>query len=155
MAGMGLPDTGENRLRNEVAEIISDLIRPEDGPEVIRWWEVRPLRATESGYGETLRDGTPRYFEVAVSGEGYRVADMADEPAWRDYIIAEWLQDELSEKTTEARPQCPLHRNLMLPETEGDTLVWKCGEDPSLVCNVGTYWSWRTERDRGLGGTSG
>jgi hypothetical protein len=135
-------------IESEVAVIMGDLMSP-DEPQFTIGWDTRPLRDDDSFWESPkyLDDGTPQFFVVTVTVDGHpniHFADMSS-PGWiRDYFIADWASDEISEDTREPRPECPLHPNtVMLAEMDSDRVIWKCTRDDTIRCDLGMYWSWR------------
>ena len=124
-------------------------------------WDTRPLRDDDAFWEspKNFDDGTPQFFVVTVTVDGHPNVHLADmsSPVWiRDYFIADWASDEISEDTREPRPECPLHRNtVMLADMDSDRVIWKCTRDDSIRCDLGRYWTWRGRSLTGSGTDSG
>jgi hypothetical protein len=136
-------------IDEKVNLIMSDL-SPRGPSHFIIRWDTRPLRPDDVFWQspEDLDDGSPRFWVVSVTVDGHANVHVTDaqSPVWiRDYYMADWAQDEVSEDTREPLPGCPVHSHtLMRAEIEGEHLLWKCTRDDAIRCNLGTYWSWQS-----------
>jgi len=145
-------DELDDPIGKEVDLIMGDLMTVDDNALDIGWTAV-PLGEDDTHwhtYPEYLDDGSLRYIVVTLnlrSGARVVVADALSTPGFRDYWIAEAFQDALCDETRELRPLCPVHSGktprILVPEIQGDRLVWQCNDDRTVQCDLGSYWQWR------------
>jgi len=96
-----------------------------------------------AGVRYELRDEDELRLSFDVNGVGVWVpVDCALAVDWRLIAIqfADLLQDTVVEDTTEPRPECPLHRHMLVPDFVSGVPMWACSRT-GWHAGFGDYWT--------------